>query len=444
MGFPDLLLVAGLVTTVAVVLYSWKEPVFLIPVFVLLLGGVFAQVDLNERLYVQVTTGVRLYLRDFIIILMIIHVLRAHNSLKKSGLVFYKPITFFLAFLVINLGLKFLFYGPEFDDKITPFIRLFATFAIYFLLIHYLNVENFRRFANSINLLALISLLVFFGYALGPLPMPSGLTALNIYISSDATAVRLPLPNTFFLFFPYFLSIAPLIGESGRMRFRDAVLATGMIAASFVSLYRMYLSVVVFGFLLALVVRRGRLVKRFAIAVSLCVALFAAVQVLVEARDAGVVRAAVERFAGTGAELQDEGGSAGGRVVRTYAAIGSLSDPATFLIGTAFTNQFREYSQLFGMDLGIIASFIYYGIPGMIFIIVLYKRGLTSSAASLRTGEPLGRVSGATFLFFIAMLPAVLFMYNPLEHEMMIAVWACVLGTFDAFHKSAQSTSRTV
>jgi hypothetical protein len=41
-------------------------------------------------------------------------------------------------------------------------------------------------------------------------------------------------------------------------------------------------------------------------------------------------------------------------------------------------------------------------------------------------------VSAAMILFMVSLLPGVIFMYNPLQSEMWILVWATFLGTFDA------------
>ena len=440
MGLPEILLTFSLILSVVVILYSWKNPLYLIPLFILFLGGVFSQVDLGERLYVQVFEGVRLYLRDIIVVVIIIHVIRRFASMQARHTLFKGPISFLLLYLVGNLCIKMFFFGAEFNTKITPFIRLFSTFAVYYLLVGYLRTENFLPFMKSCYLLCIASVAILLGYVLLLIPLPPAL-ALSLIPTETvgSPSLRFGMPNHFFLFFPLFIALAPLLGYVGKMRMTERLVVVLMIIGSALALYRMYLFVVLFGSMAAFIGGRGGMIRKLALGSVVVVALFFAIQLISEARESGITESFVMRFEGTGEELGQEGASGGGRIVRTYAAFGLLMEPAVLFLGAAFTGQFSEVIAFTTSDLGLVSTALYFGLPALLFYFLVYTRGISNSLSFLKRSDPLGQAAGGLLLFLIAILPGTVFMYNPLESEMFIALWAVMLGTFDGLYAAAQA-----
>jgi hypothetical protein len=250
------------------------------------------------------------------------------------------------------------------------------------------------------------------------------------------------MPNHFFLFFPYFMAVAPLLGYVDRTNLTGRITAMLMIIGSALALFRMYLFVVVFGGVAAFVGGRGRVIRKFAVGLAVAVALFFVVQIISEAKGSEIVESFVTRFSTTSDEFQIEEGSAGSRVVRTYAALGQLSDPGALLLGAAFTSEFSGVIDFATSDLGVISTVLYYGLPGLVLIAFIYKRGMAVALASVKRKDALGHSAGALLLFLIAVLPGTLFMYNPLESEMFIAVWSVFLGTFDALYAESMAVDK--
>ena len=444
MEFPQVILTLSLALGIAVVLYSWKNPLNLIPLFILFLGGVFGQVDLGERLYIQLFEGVRLHLRDFVIMIMLVHVIRRpHAFVQRKQTAFGHAISLFLLYLLANLCIKLIFFGAEFDSKISPFIRLFSTFAIYYLIVGYLRSDNFIPFIRSCYVLCIASVLILLGYVLLLIPIPEGFKV-GFFPSAEggSQAVRFGMPNHFFLFFPYFMAIAPLIGYVDKTRPLERLIIILMIVGSALALFRMYLFVVVFGGVAAFVGGRGRVIRKFVVGTAVAIGLFFVVQMISEAKGSEITESFIRRFSTTSDEFANEEGSAGGRVVRTYAAFGQLTEPSVLLLGAAFTREFSEVLDFATSDLGVISTVMYYGLPGLVLIVFIYKRGITVALASVKRKDALGHSAGALLLFLIAVFPGTLFMYNPLESEMFIAVWATFLGAFDALYAESMALNK--
>jgi hypothetical protein len=347
--------------------------------------------------------------------------------------VFGGAISLFLLFLVADLLIKFLAYGAEFDSKISPFIRLFYTFVIYFLIVRYLRVENFQAFLVSCYLLCIASVLIFLGYILLLVPIPTGFVpALLPSSEAGSQPIRFGIPNALFVLFPYFMATARVFSKVGNGRAIEKLTMLFVAIGSALALFRMYLFIVLFGGVLAFVRGRGRATQKLAIGSIVAFGLYFAVQFISTAKETGIVEAFVGRFSATAEEFNDEESSAGGRVVRTYAAIGQLMQPNVLLLGTVFTKEFSEVTAFATADLGVVVTLLEYGLPGLVLMVFVYRKGVPAALVLEKRAGPLGQCARALLLFMTAMLPATLFMYNPLESEMMIALWATFVGSFDA------------
>lgn len=446
MTFPDFMLVVMFAVGIPVVLYSWKRPLYLVPLFVLLCGGLFGQVNLEEEMSVKIASGFTLVIRDFVVALMLIHVARALPK-KKPRAVYRRPLVAFLIALLLNMIIKLMFFGSEFDPKVTPIVRFLVSMAaVYLLITCYLSDENASSFFHSCSLLAIVSVIVLIGYVVGAFPLPPSINpSQQLFVGGEATAIRLGLPNAYFLLFPYFAAIAPLANRISKLNKWDIVTIVAMLLGAFLALYRMYLSIVIIGVIVALMSRGGNLFKRLAIGLALVAVVFAAIQILAEANKSGIAGAVFERFGGVEEELQSEGSSGGSRIVRNFAALGALGDPSTAFLGTVFTFQDQEMRKLFVGDIGILSTTVYFGVAGFLLVFVIFKRGISLGLRSLRDVRLSGRVSTMVMLFLVAMIPATLFMYDPLAHETVTVLWMAMLGTYDALGVTrTQGVSSTV
>ena len=426
MTFPDFLVGLMFVVVITIGLYSWKQPLYLVPLFVFLAGGLFGQVNLDEEINLRITEGFTLVVRDFVVFLMLIHVFRARTRRKLTP-AFRGPLVALLLALVANLVLKVVLFSGEFDPKISQLLRFFvSTVVVYFLITEYLTEENAMRFIHSCCLLAIVSVAVLIGYSIGLFPVPTESSSTHLFVGDESTAIRLGVPNSYFLLFPYFAVVAPLAQRSRRLDKWDIVTICSMVLGAFVALYRMYLFIVIIGLIIALVVHGKNIIKRIAAGVALLFVMIVVVQLLSEANKSGIAGAVVERFAGLDQELKSEGSSAGGRIFRSFTVLGALSDPSTALFGTVFTSRDQEMRQLIVGDLGILATWVYFGLAGLLFVIVIFKRGIALGLHSFRDAGIGGRVSGMLLLFLVSMLPSTSLCSIPLcMRQHLFCGWQC-------------------
>jgi hypothetical protein len=311
-----------------------------------------------------------------------------------------------------------------------------GTFAVYYLLVKYLREENFNRLLNSCSLIAIGSVLVIVGYLTGVLPFPAGMNPfISLHVGEEGIAPRLAIPNTFFLFFPYFLSIAPLTQRAGSLPLRDRITSSVVIVGSLLALFRMYLFIVVFGGILAYL-RRGQMVRRVVFALLTLLFLGTVAVALDKVSGYNILSSVFERSSGAGEELYYAEGSGGSRIERNLSGLSRFSSPGIVLFGSVFSTEFGEWVQFVSYDLGIVATFLFFGLPGVMLVGAIYRRGLPATWNERLKSRAHGRAANALFLFLVAGIPAFLFMYNPLQSEVWIATFAAFLGSYDGLRTS--------
>jgi hypothetical protein len=439
-GFDFLLtLVLGAVLLIPVVRLLWKEPLYFVPLFALSYGSFFGLYDVYENLYVQVMSGVRIYLFDFFLILMIWKVFFSKGRLILRNLLFWRYILAFLLILLAGLILKLLVFSSSFEFKLGTWLRTYAPFAIYLLLAKYLNASNVKRLLIPMYGILGISLVVHYLYATGLTTPRTGYGLQYLPWVGEGGAIRkISIPNAFFIMLPIFYSASQLFSRGAlRSRGIHILAVASAIGGGFLSLFRMWTTSVVGGVILSPLLNRRRLIPVLASVSGLLLVLFIVFNTVLSTKQFDIYEMMMGgRFGETTEELSSGEFSGSGRAPKMAYVVSQLSNPVYFFLGSVFLSSFKVHQLVVTGDLGLLSIMLYLGIFCTVAIVLLYVRVIRKTFAFARD-DLLGPYARTTFLFFVATLPAQLFGWNFWTYDGGIAVVSIFMGFFEGMYRSS-------
>lgn len=351
------------------IIKSFRDPLYLFFVYIILESYFFATIDLYS-IPIKIIPKITLYLDDIPKIIILILIIKNWKYLVNTE---YKKYLLIIisSFFILSILRISAYYNNLNIDAIKNQIRLLSVYFIPLFLFLFISEKNIDNFLNNLILITIFSLAIFYLEYFTDYEkiFKYGYYESRFYLETGLK--RISIVNWRFLlgFQTLFLMIALY-----KKNFRFLFIWILIIITYFLSTYRAsFLTIILISLYVFLFSVNPRSIFRKRIKI-LHVVLLSLVLIIIFIYFSDAYYLYAERVQSSFTELKYDEGSANVRITKSYLLIQNfLNDFLIFFLGSILSKTYNYLQELIGMDVGILDTIVTNGIIfSLIFIVILF------------------------------------------------------------------------